>query len=59
MKLTVTIIKGSKEDTYTAKIGTSIGGGQERCKDVPMNIVLKKLGDIIKKAEADGYVGKS
>lgn len=58
MQIKISIVKGSKEDTFNAKFGTSIGGGQERIKDATADEVAKKLASIIKEADAEGQVGK-
>lgn len=58
MQVTISIIKGKEENTYNAKFGTSRGGGQERIRDASPEEVGKKLAEIIKKADKDGYIRK-
>lgn len=56
-KITLTITK-SEEDTYTVKCGTSVGGGQEKCKGKTLDEVKEFVGGIIERLDGDGFIGR-
>ena len=58
MQITVSIVKGSEDGTYNAKFGTSIGGGQTRIKDAPLDKISEALAKIVEDADKRGFVGK-
>lgn len=58
MQLKMSIVKGSKDGSYTAKFSTSIGGGQERLKDVSSDEIAAHVKKMLERADEDGYVGK-
>ena len=56
-KITVTITK-SDEDKFTLKCGTSVGGGQEKRKDISLEESKEFIGDIIQKLDEKGLRGR-
>lgn len=58
MQIKISVVKGSAEGTYTAKFSSSIGGGQERIKDVSSEGIADFVKKMLEKADEDGYVGK-
>ena len=58
MKVEITVVKGSKEGKYTAKYATSVGGGQDRIKDVTLQEVTDYAKKLIEDADKSGFVGK-
>lgn len=56
-KITVNITKDNDEK-FTVKCGTSVGGGQEKCKSDSLEDVKDFIGNIIKRLDEDGYIGK-
>lgn len=56
-RITINITK-NKNDKFTVKCGTSVGGGQEKCKDKSIEEVKNFIGNIIKKLDNDGFIGR-
>ena len=58
MQITISIVQSSKDEKFNAKFGTSRGGGQIRVKDASYDDIAKKLTEIIKDADKDGFIRK-
>lgn len=56
-KLTITITKTDKEK-FTVKCGTSVGGGQQKCKDKSLDEVKDFLGNIIQSLDENDCIGR-
>lgn len=56
-KITITITK-SEDNKFTAKCGTSVGGGQEKVKDKNLDEVKEFIGDVIKNLDDEGHIGR-
>lgn len=56
-KITITITK-TEDDKFTAKCGTSVGGGQDKIKDKTFDEVKDFIGDVIRNLDSEGYIGR-
>ena len=56
-KITITITK-SEDDKFTAKCGTSVGGGQDKIKDKTLEEVKEFIGGVIRSLDDEGYIGR-
>lgn len=56
-KITVTITK-SDEGKFTVKCGTSVGGGQQKCKDKSLDEVKEFIGDVIQTLDENDCIGR-
>lgn len=56
-KITITITK-SEDDKFTAKCGTSVGGGQDKIKDKTLEEVKEFIGSIIRSLDDEGHIGR-
>lgn len=58
MQIKMTITKTKEEGKYNVKYATSVGGKQDRLKDVSLKEASEHLEKVIKAADEAGYVGK-
>ncbi len=58
MQITIKVVRGTEENKYIAKISTSLGGGQERYKDLTAEELGAKIADLVNQAQKEGQIGK-
>lgn len=58
MLITINITQDVQNGNFKAKIGTSIGGGQEKIRNADFSEIANKVVEILEKANTDGYIGK-
>lgn len=56
-KITINITKNN-ENEFLVKCGTSVGGGQEKCKNSSIREVKDFIGNIIERLDKEGHIGK-